>query len=89
MVLLDVDSKQSESALRGPPPTFVTEGFLKALRSIIHSKGMYVCMYIYVHKGVLVVPKLYSYSLTTLMLLILMYLVREELDWQTRNQNNL
>ena len=42
VVLLDVDSKQSESALRGPPPTFVTEDFLKALRSIIHSKGMYV-----------------------------------------------
>ena len=40
VVLLDVDSKQSESALRGPPPTFVTEDFLKALRSIIHSKGV-------------------------------------------------
>ena len=43
VVLLDVDSKQSESALRGPPPTFVTEDFLKALRYIIHPRGMYVC----------------------------------------------
>ena len=62
VVLLDVDSKQSESALRGPPHTFVTEGFLKALRSIIHSKGIYVYMCIYVHRGVFVVPKLHSYS---------------------------
>ena len=48
VVLLDVDSKQSESALRGPPPTFVTEDFLKALRSVIHPRGvcMYVCMYV-------------------------------------------
>jgi len=42
MVLLDVDSKQSESALRGPPPAFVTEDFLKTLRSIIHPKGEYI-----------------------------------------------
>ena len=48
VVLLDVDSKQSESALRGPPPAFVTEDFLKALRSIIHSKGMQLCIAMYV-----------------------------------------
>jgi len=40
-VILDVDSKQSESPLRGPPPSFVTVDFLKALNSIIHPKGMY------------------------------------------------
>lgn len=44
MILVDVDSKQSESALRGPPPPFVTEDFLKALQSIIHPRG--ACMYI-------------------------------------------
>ena len=49
MVLLDVDSKQSESALRGPPPTFVTEDFLKALRSIIHPRGMYIPVCIFYH----------------------------------------
>ena len=47
VVLLDVDSKQSESALRGPPPAFVTEDFLKALRSIIHPRGVYVCTCMY------------------------------------------
>jgi len=41
VVMLDVDSKQSESALRGPPPPFVTMDFIKALNSIIHPKGMY------------------------------------------------
>ena len=41
VVILDVDSKQSESALRGPPPSFVTVDFLKALSSIIHPKGMH------------------------------------------------
>ena len=44
VVLLDVDSKQSESALRGPPPAFVTEDFLKALRCVIHPRGMYICV---------------------------------------------
>ena len=47
MVLLDVDSKQSESPLRGPPPAFVTDDFLKALRSIIHPRGVYV--YVSIH----------------------------------------
>ena len=41
VVILDVDSKQSESALRGPPPSFVTQDFLKALSSIVHPKGMH------------------------------------------------